>query len=78
MTSPKILVIDIETSPLESWTWGIWDQNVSLEQIKTEWTILSFAAKWLGKRPILYADTGGRGVKKVRAAGGRAVAAQAP
>lgn len=65
-TSPKILVLDIETSPLESWTWGIWDQNVGLEQIKVEWTILSFAAKWLGKRPILYADTGGRGAGKVR------------
>jgi hypothetical protein len=63
---PKILTIDIESSPLESWTWGIWDQNVGLEQIKTEWTILSFAAKWLGKREIIYADTGGRGADKVR------------
>ncbi len=66
MTDPKILVLDIETSPLESWTWGIWDQNVGLEQIKAEWTILSFAAKWLGKGPILYGSTGGRGVDKVR------------
>lgn len=66
MTSAKILTIDIESSPLESWTWGIWDQNVGLEQIKTEWTILSFAAKWLGKREIIYADTSGRGESKVR------------
>lgn len=63
---PRILVIDIETSPLESWTWGIWDQNVGLEQIKTEWTILSYAAKWLGEKAILYADTGGRGADLVR------------
>lgn len=68
MTSkdPKILVIDIETAPLESYTWGIWDQNVGLEQIKTEWTILSYAAKWMGTRKIMYACSGGRGVKKVR------------
>ena len=66
MTSPKILVLDIETSPLEAWCWGLWKQYVSLEQIKSEWTILAFAAKWLGKRTILYADTGGRGVNKVR------------
>lgn len=64
--APKILVIDIETAPLESWTWGIWDQNVGLEQIKTEWTILSYAAQWLGTRKILYACTGGRGASKVR------------
>jgi predicted RNA-binding Zn-ribbon protein involved in translation (DUF1610 family) len=66
MTVPKILTIDVETSPLESWTWGIWDQNVGLEQIKTEWTILSFAAKWLGKKQVIYADTGGRGADKAR------------
>lgn len=63
---PRILIIDVETSPLESWTWGIWDQNVGLEQIKTEWTILSFAAQWLGERKMIYADTGGRGAAKVR------------
>lgn len=63
---PKIATIDIETSPLESWTWGIWDQNVGLEQIKTEWSILSYSAKWLGKKKVIYADTGGRGAKRVR------------
>lgn len=59
-------MIDIETAPLEAWCWGLWDQNIGLDFIKTEWTILSFAAKWLGKKPILYAQTGGRGAKKVR------------
>ncbi len=63
---PKILVIDIETSPLEAWCWGLWDQNIGLDFIKTEWSILSFAAKWLGKKQIIYADTGGRGARKVR------------
>lgn len=66
MSGPKILTIDVETSPLESYTWGIWDQNVGLEQIKTEWTILSYAAKWLGKKAMIYEDTGGRGKDKVR------------
>lgn len=64
--SPRILVIDIETAPLEAYTWGIWDVNVGLEQIKTEWSILSYAAKWVGKKPVIYADTGGRGAIKVR------------
>lgn len=64
--APKVLVIDIETAPLESYTWGIFDQNVGLDQIKTEWSILSYAAKWVGKRKVTYADTGGRGPGKVR------------
>ena len=64
--APKILTIDIETAPLESYTWGIWEQNVGLEQIKTDWSILSFAAKWLGNPKPIYQDTGGRGADKVR------------
>lgn len=66
MSKPRILVLDIETCPLESWTWGTWDQNVGLEQIKTEWSILSYSAKWLGKPGVIYAETGGRGAAKVR------------
>lgn len=62
----KILVLDVETAPLESYTWGTWKQNVGVEQIKTESSILSFAAKWVGKAGIIYRDTGGRGKKRVR------------
>ena len=62
----KALVIDIETAPLESYTWGIWDQNVGLDQIKTEWSILSYAAKWVGVKEVFFNHTGGRGAKKVR------------
>jgi hypothetical protein len=63
---PKILTIDIETAPLESYTWGLWDQNISLDMIKSEWSILSYAAKWYGQAAVLYKDTGGRGASKVR------------
>lgn len=66
MSKPKILTLDIETVPLESYTWGIWEQNVGLEMIKTEQSILSFAGKWLDKKTVIYADTMGRGAKKVR------------
>jgi hypothetical protein len=64
--SPRVLVIDIETAPLESYTWGIWEQNVGLEQIKTEWTILSYAGKFLDSKEVFFNHTGGRGAKKVR------------
>jgi DNA polymerase elongation subunit (family B) len=63
---PKILTLDIETTPLRSYHWGLFDQNISLDMIETEWSILSFAAKWLGKREVFYEDTSGRGIDKVR------------
>lgn len=66
MRSPVIYTLDIETSPLESYTWGTFDQNVAINQIKTEWTILSYCAKRLGEKELIYADTGGRGPNKVR------------
>lgn len=64
--TPRIVTLDIETSPIESYTWGIWEQNVGLEQIKTEWSILSFAAKWYGDEKVIYEHAGGRGIKKIR------------
>ncbi len=58
MTKPKVLILDIETAPLISWTWGIWEQNIGLNQIKSDWHVLSWAAKWLGTPPscVLYED----------------------
>lgn len=66
MTDAKILVIDIETAPLELHGWKLWDENFSLEQIKSDWTILSYAAKWLDKPKMYYEGTGGRGKAHVR------------
>lgn len=58
-TKPKILLLDVETAPLEVVTWGIWDQNIPLSRIKKDWSILSWSAKWLGDDPkkIMYMDT---------------------
>ena len=63
---PKCLVIDIETAPIEAYVWGLFDQNISLEQIKEDWSILSYCGKWLGEKELIYEDTGGRGPNKVR------------
>lgn len=64
--APRIVTLDIETAPLESYHWGLWDQNISLEMLNVEWSILSFSAKWLDSREVIYFDTGGRGKDKVR------------
>lgn len=61
MTQAKIGLIDIETAPLRAHVWGLFDQNVGLNQIDTEWTILSYAFKPLGagKKHIVYRDAAG-------------------
>lgn len=54
----KVLLLDIETSPILAHVWDLWDQNISLSQIKQDWFILSFSAKWLGdpESKIIYHD----------------------
>lgn len=64
--APRIVTLDIETAPLESYHWGLWDQTIGLEQVQEDWTILAFAAKVLGEKKVTYHDTGGRGKAKVR------------
>jgi hypothetical protein len=56
MTGPKIITLDIETSPIQAFTWGIWQQNIGLSQIIKDWSILSYCAKTLGEKTIRYAD----------------------
>lgn len=60
MSKPKILILDIETSPIEAYVWGLWDNNVALNQIKKDWKIMSFAAKWLGNKNVVQLDVGGK------------------
>lgn len=54
---PRILSLDIETSPVMGYVWSLWKQNVGLNQIAKEWCILSFCAKWLGDDRVIYHDT---------------------
>lgn len=56
MNGPKILFFDIETKPILCFTWGIWDQNVGLNQIEDDWSVMSWAAKWQGSKEVLYMD----------------------
>lgn len=52
----KILLIDIETKPIEAHVWDIWQQNVGLNQIVADSSVMSFSAKWLEKDEIIYHD----------------------
>jgi len=54
----KALLLDIETAPIIAAVWKIWDENIGLSQIQSDWHLLSFAAKWLGDpdSKIIYMD----------------------
>jgi uncharacterized protein YprB with RNaseH-like and TPR domain len=53
----RVLVLDIETSPLVVETWALHDQHIGLGQIQEDWSILSWAAKWLGEKKTYQEDT---------------------
>jgi hypothetical protein len=44
---PKILVFDIETSPMEIYVWGLYKQHPQIHQVKKDWSLLTWSAKWL-------------------------------
>lgn len=54
MTSPRILVLDIETKPTLAWTWGLWNQNISIQQVVQPTEVMCFAAKWVGEKRVLF------------------------
>lgn len=66
MNNPKVLVFDIETTPMTAYVWGLRDQNIGLNQIVEEWSVMAWAAKWLGDpaSKVIYKDN--RKAKNVR------------
>jgi len=52
-SQPKILLFDLETSPMECYTWGIYEQHIKHGQIIKDWAILSWSAKWLCEDKIM-------------------------
>lgn len=54
---PRILLFDIETSPLLVHAWQLWgDQNIGVNQMIEDWQVLSWSAKWLKEDNIMYRD----------------------
>jgi hypothetical protein len=51
---PRVLLIDIETSPNLVYTWGLWNQNIGINQIVEPTRMLCFAAKWLGEPGVMF------------------------
>jgi uncharacterized protein YprB with RNaseH-like and TPR domain len=52
----RVLVLDIETSPLLVYVWNLKDQYVGLNQMVQDWHIMAWSAKWLGEKKVFYRD----------------------
>lgn len=55
-SGPRVLIYDIETAPLLGYCWSLWDNNIGLNQIHSDWHVLSWAAKFLGEDDVYYQD----------------------
>lgn len=56
MNKPKLLVLDIETSPHISYHWRTRDENIAPSQFIVPSRIISVGAKWHGERRVFYWD----------------------
>lgn len=50
----KILLLDIETTPMQVYAWGLWDQNIGIDQIIKSSEMLCFGARWLGQKKVVF------------------------
>ena len=50
----KILLLDIESSPNTAHVWGLWQQNVSINQLMESSYVLCYAAKWYGDKEVMF------------------------
>lgn len=60
----RILLVDIETAPILARVWRVWQENISIEQIKNDWFILCWSAKWLNDNEVIGERVTGREAKK--------------
>jgi DNA polymerase elongation subunit (family B) len=54
----KSLVLDIETSPMLAYVWGLKDQHLSPQHIAKDWHVMAWCAKWLEEpaTKLIYRD----------------------
>ena len=54
---PRILTADIETLPLLTYNWSLFDEPRAIDRIAKDWAVFSAAAKWMHKSRVEYVDT---------------------
>lgn len=61
----KILILDIETAPNLAYVWGAWKQNIGQNQWNQKGHIMSYSAKWLGDKDVMYMENRTRNDYKI-------------
>lgn len=56
-TEPRVLVLDVETTPALAHVWQMFDVNVGLNQLVSPVDIVCFAAKWAGEDEVMFDST---------------------
>lgn len=56
-TTIKILLLDIETSPISGYFWSLWNVNINTNNIIDSSKVLCWAAKWLGDKKLMFDST---------------------
>lgn len=52
--SPRILTVDIETSPMVVYTFSLFKPFITIDQIIEPTRMISWAAKWYGEDPVFF------------------------
>lgn len=52
----RVLLLDIETSPKVAYVWRFFKENIAPKQVLDHGHIMSFAARWLGTKEVIYKD----------------------
>jgi predicted RNA-binding Zn-ribbon protein involved in translation (DUF1610 family) len=67
----RLLLLDIETAPNVAHVWGLWQQNIGLNQLLASGYVMCWAAKWYGEEEVFFESIhrpgGGRRLKSPRA-----------
>ena len=50
----RTLILDIETAPNLADVWGLYNQNISLSQLRESARVICFAAKWHGEKRTMF------------------------
>lgn len=57
MSGPRILTLDIETLPLTTHNWHMFDEPRALDRLVKDWAIFMGAWKWMDERTVTIVDT---------------------
>ena len=61
----KVLFLDLETSPNLAHVWGLWDQNVAINQLVSSTEVICWGARWLGEKKVHFKSVHHHGKKEM-------------